>query len=194
MDKNIFNSLPMDQQVKTFNELLKGSSIRKVCAEIGIGKTTIRDRFKKHDYVYDSAKNQYFKGDNLIEKEIKINKNISDMDNQEIERNNNLAIVSKSEKFISCKSDIEKMYSDMKELLDLKNELKALIEKDKQRENIIELPQLHINKFTGNLTSKSIKVYSDVLDLFDKFMDEHKGLKQQDVISQALWEFLKKYK
>lgn len=183
MNKEEFNSLDVVDQVKTFNELLEDSSIRKVSGEIGISKTTIRDRFKKHGYSFDSSSNKYIylgSHEEDIKKEIKSNKNIT--------------LVSEKEKEISYKSNIEKMYNEIHELIELKDDLKNLIKKEKLRENIIEVQELKIRNFEGDLKIKSIKVYDEVLELFNAFVDNHKEFKQQDIVSQALWEFLNKYK
>ncbi|MBU5482925.1 hypothetical protein KQI86_01220 [Clostridium sp. MSJ-11] len=78
-------------------------------------------------------------------------------------------------------------------VFELKDDLKNLIEKEKLRENIIEIQELKIRNFDGELKVKNIKVYNEVLNRFNAFVDSHKELKQQDIISQALWEFLSKY-
>lgn len=195
MDKDNFNSLTIDEQVKSFNGLLVESSIRKVCQALNIGKTTIRDRFKKHGYIFRHELNQYVKEENVVgdDKEIKINKNLSSIDQQERESNINLP-ESKKNQEKAYLGDMKKFYSDVQELLELKEDIKALLQREKMQPNIVEIPELKINNFEGELQSKSIKIYSEVLKEFNTFMEEHKGLKQQDVISQALWEFLKKYK
>ncbi|MBU5486555.1 hypothetical protein KQI86_19920 [Clostridium sp. MSJ-11] len=183
MNKEEFNSLSVFDQVKTFNELLEGSSIRKVCGEIGISKTTVRDRFKKNGYVFDSSSNKYINlGGHEEDKK------------KEIISNNKITLVNKKEKEISYKSNLEQMYNEIYELIELKDDLKNLIKKEKLRENIIEIQELKIRNFEGDLKVKSIKVYDEVLELFNAFVDNHKEFKQQDIVSQAFWEFLNKYK
>lgn len=182
MNKEEFNSLFVEQQVDVFNDLLKNNSIRKTCESIGIGKTTVRDRFKKHGYIFNSKTNQYEKDFICIEnkKEIKSNKNLTKVSNSNLTKVN--------------KSNMDKIYEELRELLDLKEDIKALLERENLRGRIIEVPELRINKFTGDLKPKTIKVYENVLEEFNKFVEEHNEYKQQDIVSQALWEFIQKYK
>ncbi|MCY6354743.1 hypothetical protein [Clostridium sp. ZS2-4] len=73
--------------------------------------------------------------------------------------------------------------------------MKKLVDKSNKEKNCIDIVpnRLEISTFNGNLKVKSIKIYEEVLDKFNGFMNENKQLKQQDVVSQALWEFLNKY-
>lgn len=56
----IFNSIDIEEQVNYFNEKLKeGATIINICKEIGIGRSTISDRFKKKaSYIYDKDINR----------------------------------------------------------------------------------------------------------------------------------------
>ena len=54
MNKKLFNSLTIIEQINYFNERLKhGLNITQVCSEINISYNTIRDRFSKNFYVYN---------------------------------------------------------------------------------------------------------------------------------------------
>ena len=60
MNKKIFNSLTIIEQINYFNERLKhGLNITQVCSEINISYNTIRDRFSKNFYVYNKLNNRY---------------------------------------------------------------------------------------------------------------------------------------
>lgn len=98
------------------------------------------------------------------------------------------------EKYLYFKNNIEKIYAEIVELVDLKDDIKDIIKKKKIEEHVIELKDVKINNFNGELKVKTIKMYEEVIDEFNNFMDGHKELKQQDVISQAVWEFIRKYK
>ena len=186
MDKVSFNSMEIDNQVKAFNEMLNGSSIRQVTEQIGIAKTTVRDRFKKAGYTYSAEVNQYVKASDTVGV-ILNNKNITSENNKSKKNISN-------NKNLFYNKNIDNVYSKILELLELKEEIKALIQKEKVKENIIEPQELKINKFDSELKVKSIKIYDEVLMEFSQFMSDHRELKQQDVVSQALWEFIKKYK
>ena len=141
MDKVSFNSMETDNQVKVFNELLKGCSIRQVTEQIGIAKTTVRDRFKKAGYNYSADVNQYVKSCDAVGV-ILNNKNITT-------GNNKSKKVVSNNKGLSSNKNIDNVYSEILELLELKEE--SLIQKEKVKENITQ--ELKINKFDSELKS-----------------------------------------
>lgn len=60
MDKKLFNSLTIIEQINYFNEKLKcGMNITQICTEINISYNTIRDRFTKNLYSYNKLTNRY---------------------------------------------------------------------------------------------------------------------------------------
>src|SRR5699024_1852064 len=60
MNKLEFNQLELHQQVQYINDqLVLGSSITKVCDAIGIDRSTVRKRFKKGGYVFNTELNRY---------------------------------------------------------------------------------------------------------------------------------------
>ena len=60
MNKIQFNSLETIDQIQYINKkLIEGNTVTKVCEAIGIGRSTIRDRFKKVGYEYNKSTNQY---------------------------------------------------------------------------------------------------------------------------------------
>ena len=60
MNKKLFNSLTIIEQINFFNQKLKnGLNITQICSEINISYNTIRDRFSKNFYVYNKLSNQY---------------------------------------------------------------------------------------------------------------------------------------
>lgn len=60
MDKQLFNSLLLIEQVNFFNEKLQsGKNITQICSLINISYNTIRDRFSKNFYTYNKFINKY---------------------------------------------------------------------------------------------------------------------------------------
>ncbi|MFB5819497.1 hypothetical protein ACE5NE_18770, partial [Clostridioides difficile] len=60
MDRNTFDSLSSQDQINYINnQLLQGHTITNICKIIGIGRTTIRDRFKKVGYEYNQKTKIY---------------------------------------------------------------------------------------------------------------------------------------
>lgn len=60
MDKKLFNSLTIIEQINYFNEKLKeGLNITEICSDINISYNTIRHRFSKNYYTYNKLTNKY---------------------------------------------------------------------------------------------------------------------------------------
>ena len=60
MNKKLFNSLTIIEQINFFNQKLKnGLNITQICSEINISYNTISDRFSKNFYIYNKLSNQY---------------------------------------------------------------------------------------------------------------------------------------
>lgn len=70
MNKTEFNSLEVLEQIEYINKsLLEGNTLTNICKSIGIGRSTIRDRFKKVSYEYNKSINQYESIVEIIEAE-----------------------------------------------------------------------------------------------------------------------------
>ena len=62
MEKDKFNNLSLIEQVEYINSLLEGNkTLTNIAKDIGIGRSTIRDRFKKINYRYSKDLNKYIK-------------------------------------------------------------------------------------------------------------------------------------
>ncbi|MDV9712530.1 hypothetical protein RHG40_20575, partial [Clostridioides difficile] len=59
---------------------------------------------------------------------------------------------------------------------------------------VVEADKLKINDFKGDTVTRSYKIYEDVQKDFVAFCEANKKYKVQDIISQALFEFIEKYK
>ena len=59
MNKDKFNRLDVLEQINYINTQLDNSSLTSICKNIGISRSTIRDRFKKLDYSYSKELNRY---------------------------------------------------------------------------------------------------------------------------------------
>ena len=70
MNKTEFNSLDVMEQIEYINKsLLNGNTLTNICKSIGIGRSTIRDRFEKVSYKYNKSINQYESIIEIIEAE-----------------------------------------------------------------------------------------------------------------------------
>lgn len=142
MNKSSFNKLTLQKQVKYFNTRLKsGENISQICNSISISYSTIRDRFKRNNYVYSKVSNQY--------------ENIN-------------AIISNNEIPPEIINSI---------ILQLNSKLSTL----------------ECEKRESDLTSRSFRVYSCILNEFINFCNSS-TFTQQEILSQFIAEGLKKYR
>lgn len=94
-------------------------------------------------------------------------------------------------KEVPLSMDIE--IDKLKELLELVEPIKELLKRDKGsiKKNINNNLEIPIIK---NVKQRTVKIDIDVLKDWDKFIDENSNYKAQDLISQALKEFMKNHK
>ena len=141
VNKLSFNKLALEDQVKYFNTKLKsGKNISQICKSINISYSTIRDRFKRNNYVYSRIINQYENINNIINLEI----------------------------------------SD------------ELINKIMMKLNT-KLSTLECEKRNSNLTSRSFRIHSCILNEFIDFCNSS-TFTQQEILSQFIADGLNKYK
>lgn len=142
MEKTSFNKLTLKEQVKYFNTKLKtGENIGQICKSINISYSTIRDRFKRNNYVYNRIINQY--------------ENINNITN----------------------------------LTEIPDEIinKIMLKLNKK------LSTLECEKRDSNLTSRSFRIHSCILNEFIDFCNSS-TFTQQEILSQFIAEGLDKYK
>lgn len=71
--------------------------------------------------------------------------------------------------------------------------------KSKTKDNVIDLEPLEIkidrSKLNGNIKAAGFRIDENILDLWKEFTNENKAeYKVQDLVGQALLEFMNKYK
>lgn len=87
----------------------------------------------------------------------------------------------------------------IEELLEMKEQLKELIQDHNRSKSIIDIIEPHelkIDKerFEGDLKGRLIKVYANVNDAWIDFCKSNNQFKMQDLYSIALLECIEKYK
>lgn len=183
MNKDKFNNLEITQQVEYINNQLKNNnSITSVCKELGIGRSTIRDRFKKNKYIYSKAENLYIYND-----ELNISKEILDDYNRRntsvIDKGNKPDIIDISD--INIKNNLLELadnYEILKEIIELHRRNTSVVKK----QIVIDLPQSESKLVT-------FRINNDILDHFNKFCLEHSAYRKVDLLSQAIKNFIENY-
>jgi len=89
-----------------------------------------------------------------------------------------------------------KIQNDLLEIAGLKNKINEMLSwYETKHKNVVEIPELKLSQkhFTGEITVKSFRIYTDIIKKFENFANKHSQYKTQDLVSQALLEFAEKY-
>ena len=173
--------MQIDKLVQLINlELKKDNSIsvNKICNKIGIKQSTVKTQLRNNGYSYNAELRQYTKD---IPKD---NDNINEVAVTEIEP--------KTDDIQRYNKDID--INSLKELIDLIEPIKAIIEEYNKSKTIVEVNPIQIRpKSIKEVKQKLFKIDVNVLEQWDKFIADHKEFKVQQLISLALEEFINKY-
>lgn len=196
MNREKFDKLSILEQIDYINkELSEGKTITNTCKEIGIGRSTISDRFKKVGYKYCN--------ESLIYKSIiEVVNDPTEDDTLILQKGDKIttdnAIIPESSNFVVGTDMEEKLnyfFNNYQNDLNKLNELYEwyLTSKNVNSKDVINLEKLEIADFDGELITRSFKIYKDVQQKFTKFCKRNNKYKVQDILSQAIIEFLDKY-
>lgn len=181
MDRYTFDNLPIGEQIKYINnKLLEGDTLTNTCKDIGIGRTTIRNRFKQHGYEFNQAKKLYISIVEVVELESSIKVVTGDT-------SDNTALTDVSS------IDFNNILSNFNDMNNKLNEVYSWYESQSSNK-VVGADKLNIDDFEGNIVTRSYKVYEDIQKEFVAFCEANKKYRVQDIISQALKDFMDKYK
>lgn len=178
MNKEQFNNLDILTQVDYINKALaNGASLTSICEKIGISRSTIRERFKKNGYIY-------YKDIHNYKSVIEVVTEATDKPTITKLESNNLVV----------ETDLEQKLNYILSTYDNKfNEMYTWYLKSKNNETAIDLKKMEIIDFEGKLITRSFKIYECIQQEFTQFCKKNNKYKVQDILSQALREFLDKY-
>ncbi len=197
MNRQEFDTLDIYKQINYFNnEMALGLSQAKICENINLPKSTWRDRLKKVGYKLDQ--------DNKCYRSVTTSNDTSQNTNNTIVTPSTVIDIPLFKENIAPDSvtastlEILKFKSDLLELAHIKKDILNTIDIVKKYElekDIIDIVDIKIdsNKMTGDIKTRSFKIYSDVLDKFLELTKKHPDLKQQDILSQFIIEGIQKY-
>ena len=170
--------MQIDKLVQLINlELKKDSSIsvNKICNKLQLRQSTVKTQLRNNNYTYNAEQRQYTKNTQ------KNNENIKEVAVTKIEP--------KTDDIQRYNKDID--INSLKELIDLIEPIKAIIEEYNKSKTIVEVNPIQIRpKAIKEVKQKLFKVDVNVLEKWDKFIADHKV---QQLISLALEEFINKY-
>lgn len=195
MNKEEFNKLEVLEQVQYINNELKNNkSITSVCKELGIGRSTIRDRFKKSNYIYYKELNEYVHNNDITDV-IQGNKQSNNRcyTSVKVEGNNCSTPVIQKDTVteIVTKSD-EEIRNNLLDLVNNYDVLKDIIELHRRNTSVVK-QQIVIDLDDAESKLATLRVNSKVLDQFKDFCSKHKEYKKVDLLSQAIKNFIESY-
>lgn len=185
MDKDTFNELHIMDQIEFVNKKLKeGYSLSRLDNEnIISSRKTVSNRFKKVGYELNKESNQY---ENTIEIVKPEDKEIITNNTQKQESSN--LVVPGDQVNNKALEQLILNYADMNNKL---NEVYDWYQKSSN--NVVVEDKLEIDDFEGKVVVRSYKLYEPIQKEFAEFCASSK-YRVQDILSQALREFLDKHK
>ena len=170
--------------------LLEGNTLTNVCKNIGIGRSTIRDRFKKVSYEYNKNINQYESIVEIIEAETVAPAGA----NEPIKENIKPVIQQSSNKVV--RTDNEILTSLINNYDDMNNKLNEMYNwyKLQSSNKVVQTEKFKVDDFEGDIVVRSYKLYEPIQREFLEFCKKNNKYKVQDILSQFIKEGLEKYK
>ena len=191
MNKTEFNNLDVMDQIEYINKnLLEGNTLTNVCKNIGIGRSTIRDRFKKVSYEYNKNINQYESIVEIIEAETVAPAGA----NEPIKENIKPVIQQSSNKVV--RTDNEILTSLINNYDDMNNKLNEMYNwyKLQSSNKVVQTEKFKVDDFEGDIVVRSYKLYEPIQREFLEFCKKNNKYKVQDILSQFIKEGLEKYR
>ncbi|HJF35960.1 MAG TPA: DUF4250 domain-containing protein [Clostridium perfringens] len=183
-----FDKLEIIEQIEYINnKLIEGNTLTNICKDLGIGRSTIRDRFKKVSYEYNKAINQYESIVEIVEAE-------TVAPNEPIKEEIKLVIQQSSNKVVGTDNEI--LTSLINNYDDMNNKLNEMYNwyKLQSSNKVVQTEKFKVDDFEGDIVVRSYKLYEPIQREFLEFCKKNNKYKVQDILSQALKEFLDKYK
>lgn len=182
MDKDNFNNLDVMDQVQYINTLLENKrSLTQISKDLGIGRSTISGRFKKHGYIFNKQLIKYIEYEG-----IESYTNVPLCNTKALRSLNNNDLI----KYNNCNTDVNN------KILNITNEYETLmqiIELYKYNSNILQNKIIiDLPKSESELTS--FRVNKEILEQFNEFTKEHTEFKKIDLVSMALKEYIDNHK
>lgn len=191
MNKTEFNDLDVMEQIEYINKsLLEGNTLTNICKSIGIGRSTIRDRFKKVSYEYNKAINQYESIVEIVEvgtiAQAEANEPIKEDIKPVIQQSSNLVVGTDNEILTSLINNYDDMNNKLNEMYNWY--------KLQSSNKVVQTEKFKVDDFEGDIVVRSYKLYKPIQREFLEFCKKNNKYKVQDILSQFIKDGLEKYK
>lgn len=213
IDAKTFKELDIQEQINYLNtRLSEGQTVIRIREDLGIGEKWLQRHIKNNGYAYNQ-KEKIYKPSTNVETN---NKNVENEQNNISNKtfyNNSTSVedtssgkdtascteveakVYNSREIVVDKEEYKIMLKSFKEIEKMNEKLEAVYKWYEKEHEVIDItPQeLKVDKFEGEAVSRAYKFYPQVQKDFIEFCKKHKQYKSQDIICQALKEFMEKY-
>ncbi|EMY3421208.1 hypothetical protein AAID24_004727 [Escherichia coli] len=184
MTKEEFLELDIDKKIEYLNEKLsEGQTVIRIREDLGIGEKSLQKIIRENGYKYFQKEKRYYKENtNVLQKNI-------------VNENYNLDSKDPTIVLQNYKDDLLEIVQAKKEIFEVINAFKEnLYYKDTT--NVIEVVasnEIQIKDFNSDAKVTSFRVYGETLTKWKEFCSKHKKYNNQDLVSMALEEYMKKY-
>ncbi|HHD2754432.1 TPA: hypothetical protein ACOTG0_003287 [Clostridium perfringens] len=204
--------LSVEQLVEYINKELQKDEklgINKLCDREGLKTSTVKSRLNRNGYKYNKEERKYYKiiKDDINRNTKQITNNNTKINTKErLKSNKRIHKVSEKENSIydiegTTKEDTNKILLD---LIDHVKKLEDRLEKieSNAKDNTKIVTRRNAKNIVGysnitntkDTTTKSIRLYTEVKEELDKYINEHKEVKVIDIVSFAILEYINKNK
>lgn len=192
MNSNDLDSMSIEQLIEYINsELLKGRTMKDIeISDFEVNERVITKRLSRKGYK---------RVDNIFVKGLKnngnneYNKSITPVNMSNRHNNDGLILHGHDKKVAEIM--ISKHGENLIELAELTDQIKDMLEKYNREKDIIEVEAIELKpRPIGEVKQKLFKIDVDVIKDWDEFVLNHKEFKVQQLISEAIKEFIEKYK
>lgn len=210
LTKDEFKELDIDKQIKYLNDRLsEGQTVIRIREDLGIGEKWLQRIMKDNGYKYNQKERLYKKSTDVETNNKHVENEQNNISNKNFYNNSTPvesitngsgteleAKVYNSREIVVDKEEYKIMLKSFKEIEKMNEKLEAVYKWYEKEHEVIDItPQeLKIDKFEGKAIPRSYKFYPDIQNDFIEFCKKHKQYKSQDIICQALKEFMDKYK
>ena len=187
MNKKEFDKLEVLEQIEYINKsLLEGYTLTSISSYIGIGRSTIGDRFKKVGYKYNKHINQYESIIEVIEAEpVEVKEPIREAIEPVIQESSNLVVGTDSDILTTIINNYD---DNMNKLNEMYNWYKL-----QSSNKVVQTEKFKVDDFEGEIVVRSYKLYEPIQKDFLEFCKRNNKYKVQDILSQFIKEGLEKY-
>lgn len=186
MIKKEFLELDIDKKIEYLNKKLsEGQTVIRIREDLGIGEKSLQKIIRENGYKYFQKEKRYYKDNtNVLQKNIIQGKEVFDSECKD----STIVLQNYKEdllEIVQAKKDIFEVINAFKENLYYKDTTNVI--------EVVASNEIQIKDFSSEAKVTSFRVYGETLTKWKEFCSKHKKYNNQDLVSMALEEYMKKY-